>query len=267
MLLQLEVRNPNRTPIPHWNKASGLSGVGLFEFKPGLNVIYGRNGTGKSTLITALAALTHCLDSNWATVSKVSISRFNRPTGYANGLLLTHDGSPVRYLGTEAMCRTPRTGVRKRDDIIVSAEARGATKNLSQGQVSTGNLIRLLKAEQTRLRREVTRDKIPESWYPLYDVAMESIENVKKRRDKRTTILLDEVDRSLDFVRQAEYWKQLRILSTHTQVIVASHSPFAVAAPAHFIEMTPGYLNASKKALSCLAPKKVSSVSVTKVSK
>ncbi len=68
-------------------------------------------------------------------------------------------------------------------------------------------------------------------------------------------ILLDEIERSLDFAKQAAVWKQLRqfLADGLHQVIIASHSPFAVSVPgASYIETVPGYLDSSRKALALL---------------
>ena len=70
------------------------------------------------------------------------------------------------------------------------------------------------------------------------------------------TVLLDEPDKSLSIPNQQALWTQsLPGLARHCQVIVATHSPFALAAPAPVtvIEFEPGYVEACRAAVRALA--------------
>jgi len=68
------------------------------------------------------------------------------------------------------------------------------------------------------------------------------------------TILMDEPERSLDLPAQVLFWRFVRAFSDRCQFIVASHSFYALAIPeAHYIELTPGYLNVSNHCLGLLA--------------
>jgi energy-coupling factor transporter ATP-binding protein EcfA2 len=257
MIYELCIDDPKHTPVPHWHKVKFLKGQDRIEFKPGLNIIYGPNGSGKSTLLTGLAILMHCWHSNWPRVSKESIMDFFRPVGLCGGMVLEHDGSPARYLGVEPPGFPPEKGVEKVAlSLKSSTDMRGkSTNNMSHGQATVSHLIRFLKAKPERVRYSFTRAKATAKWAPIYEVGIESIKNVRKQRGvpKQQVILLDEIDRSLDFAKQAGVWKQLRHLATDHQIIIASHSPFAVSVPgAHYIETTPHYLQNSRKALSLI---------------
>ena len=67
------------------------------------------------------------------------------------------------------------------------------------------------------------------------------------------TVLLDEPDLHLDIPSQANLWKQLVDLAKREQVIVTSHSVFAVAVPgAAYIDLVPGYLAECRKSVEGL---------------
>jgi hypothetical protein len=67
------------------------------------------------------------------------------------------------------------------------------------------------------------------------------------------TILMDEPDRSLDLPNQTTLWRFVRACAREAQVIVASHSVFALNVPeATYVEVDPGHLEASKAAVALL---------------
>jgi energy-coupling factor transporter ATP-binding protein EcfA2 len=260
MLYRLVIENPEATPVPHWEKVKFLSQPGVIEFKPGLNVVFGQNGTGKSTLINGLARLMHCQDENWPLVTRASVSHFLRFPGIiADGLVLEHDGSPGRYLGIHPAATVPERGV-ERVNIAMSENrsiSKRASSQMSSGQASVTKLIRFLRHDATKVRYSAKSNTIGAQLQPVWEVAVRAIKNGKPQAGmpKQQVILLDEVDHNLDFAHQALVWKTLRALIAdgQHQVIIASHSPFAVNVPgAHYIETTPGYLAAARAALSLL---------------
>jgi len=259
MIYHLSILDQKKTPVPHWPKVPFLKDRDGFDFHPGLNIIYGPNGSGKSTLLTGLAILMHVWQTNWPRVTKESVMLFNRPGGLATGLLLDHDGSPARYLGVDEPSFAPvGNGISTQElaALKTTPDMRGkASKNMSHGQASVARLVRFLKAKPERVRYSMSARKATKEWRTYYDCAVTSLKNTRqvKGKPKQQVILLDEVDRSLDFAKQAAVWKQLRLLAQDHQIIIASHSPFAVNVPgAHYIETTPDYLNNSRKALSLL---------------
>jgi ABC-type cobalamin transport system ATPase subunit len=259
MIYELHVRSPKLSPVKHWDKVDWLKGKKLIEFKPGINVVYGLNGTGKSTLLSGLAMLEHCWRSNWPRVDKTSIGDFLGSSGrYLDGLLLEHDGSPCRYLGVDDPDHAPKDAVVNNDLALeTKREAHGRALHLmSHGQATLNKLIRFLKAEPQKVRHVLKDKNVATEWRGWYTAATESLFNATKRKDmpRQQTILLDEVDRSLDFTKQASVWKQVRLLAeSNHQIIIASHSPWAAVQPhAHYIETTPGYLERTRKALGVL---------------
>lgn len=68
----------------------------------------------------------------------------------------------------------------------------------------------------------------------------------------RVTALLDEPDAHLSIPAQAELWRRLERLAANVQLVVATHSPFALSANATIIEMVPGYVDACRAALRTL---------------
>lgn len=255
MINKLIVRNKRLTPIPYWNKVGFLKDKKEIEFKPGLNIVFGPNGSGKSTLLSALAILLHVKESNWPVVSKDSLGPFMRPSGFTTGLLLEHDGGPARYLGIADPGFPPKKDVASQRVRLETAKETKykALHDMSHGQATVAKLVSFLSAKPTKVRYAISKTKLSGSWEKLWDIGTESLANVTVDGEPQQVILLDEVDRSLDFAKQHEVWRELREMAKTTQIIIASHSPFAVSAPgAHYIETTPDYLSASRQALHLL---------------
>ena len=258
MIHSLTIRDPNNTPVSHWNKVPFLKGQEKIEFKPGMNILFGRNGSGKSTLISALAMLLHCYNSNWPLVNRDSVFNFNKKY-LADGLLLEHDGAPARYMGLEEIATAPDKSVEK-VDIQLGVEKATMLKALHQQSAGQGQITRLQRffaTQPQKVRASLTRASIGKDFHDLYDVATESLKNVKKTKGevKQQVIILDEVDKSLDFARQSKVWNEIdRLLETgEYQFIIASHSPWAAKYKnANYIETEPGYLAATRTALNLL---------------
>lgn len=56
MIRSLEILDSKNTFLKWLGNVEALSTPRKFEFKPGLNVIWGRNGAGKSTIIRRIKA-------------------------------------------------------------------------------------------------------------------------------------------------------------------------------------------------------------------
>jgi energy-coupling factor transporter ATP-binding protein EcfA2 len=261
MIYQLLIEDPEATPVSHWDKVPFLNEEKVIEFKPGLNIVLGPNGTGKSTVIDGVARLLHCREQNWPVVTKASCDVFSRSDGIlATGLTLVHDGQPARYLGIHSMAVVPEARAVTSVELAISenkATKGKALPKLSAGQASVAKLIRFLKHDAAKTRYKLKTADIGPSYKPVWEAAVASLKGGKAKTGapKQQTILLDEIEANLDFAHQAMVWKTLRALveDGKHQVIVASHSAFAINVPgAHYIETSPGYLEASRAALRLL---------------
>lgn len=261
MIYQLVISDPEATPVFHWAKVPFLNEEKTITFKPGLNIVLGPNGTGKSTVIDGIARLLHCREQNWPVVTKTSCDFFSRSDGVvATGLALEHDGQPARYLGIQSLAVVPDTKAVASVELAISEgkATRGkAVQKLSAGQASVAKLIRFLKHDAVKTRYKLKTTEIGPSYKPVWEAAVASLKGGKAKpgAPKQQTILLDEIEMNLDFAHQAMVWKTLRALveDGKHQIIVASHSPFAISVPgAHYIETSPGYLEASRAALRLL---------------
>ena len=269
MIYKLDIRDATQTPVKWLSSVEAFKKPRAFEFKPGLNVLWGRNGSGKTSLTKVLARLFHCEQGNHPTVSKESLStlvgdRFD-PINLTKGVAIEHDGQGVRHFDPGHAVGLSSGGAAFDWDFGTE----GIQNQIFKGSAGQTNMFRF-----DRILNEIVAGVVPEVEWKIPRVAVndlwrERIDLAKTILKKNAakgppTILLDEPERSYDLNAQIGVWRLLRAYADQVQFIVASHSLFALKIPdAHYIELSPGYLTSSETALEILQkwpeekPKKV----------
>ncbi len=257
---------------PRYGYAAELAffkGRRKLDFKPGLNVMFAPNGSGKSTVLSMLGDSMCALQGGTSAVTETAVhegidmlgSLRNPRTGEKKsmrdkfGLHVEHDGQPVLY-------GDPRKSVGLMggafdDDFF----EQGITNVLAGGRASSGQnalrkmapLLAVLKGDApfpTAIRRTMRPEHVNELWQQalaLLDKRFEpSIEQ------GQPTLLLDEPESGFSLVWQSRLWRALTAPSVaeRFQVIVASHSPFALGhAGVNYIDLEPGFREEAEAAL------------------
>lgn len=265
MIYKLKIKDPTQTPVPWLAKVEAFKAPRAFEFKPGLNILWGRNGAGKTSLTKVLARLFHCEQGNHPLVTQESLSELVREDiDLKKGLKITHDGQGVRHFDPGHAVGLMGGGAAFDWDFGMAGIANTMFKG-SAGQTTMFRFDRLMTEIITGAVPEVAW-KFPRSakgpWSTRVKLAEHFLEgNAKKGQP---TVLLDEPERSYDLNTQIGVWRLLRAYADQVQFIVASHSLCALKIPeAHYIELSPGYLANSEAVLGILAkwpeekPKKI----------
>jgi len=261
MIYKLDILDPTKTPVPWLATIEALAKPRTFEFKPGLNVLWGRNGSGKTSLTKVLARLFHCEQGNQPHVTQESLAeltgnRFHEVVDLKKSLKVTHDGQGVRHFDPGH---------------AVGLMGGAAAFDWSFGDEGIANAMFKGSAGQTtmfrfdRLITEIIAGEVPEvvwkfprehgrgndTWAKRIKIADHFLEG---NADKgQPTILLDEPERSYDLNAQIGVWRFLRAYADQIQFIVASHSLFALKIPgAHYVELSPRYLAGSEAVLEIL---------------
>lgn len=259
MIYALRIKDPAKTPVKWLPQVPALQQPRTFEFKPGLNILWGRNGSGKTSLTKILARLFHCEQGNQPLVTQESLSTLvggdlREDVNIKAGVEIDHDGQGVRHFDPGHAVGLMGGGAAFDWDF----GKEGIINTLFKGSAGQTTMFRF-----DRLINEIVEGKIPEvEWKfprarnsPLWaDRVKLAAFFLKGRRERgQPTITLDEPERSYDLSAQVGVWRFLRAYADQVQFIVAPHSLCALKIPgAHYIELSPGYLARSESVLEIL---------------
>ena len=229
-----------------------------YKFKPGINVIIGKNGCGKSTLLGLIYEYTLCSRTIVSEVPKNLLSLndlYDMDGKLYGGIKIHHDykGGVFRYL--------PKGELRKFGDETVMENIENMSIFMSK--CSTGESIleclgmlfkKMFSGNTYRFPLKELKSKSKE----LNDYWREKIENLIEYYEKNNvnlspgeheyTVLMDEPDRNLDIQNVQEIYQILSYHKPETQVIAVIHNPLLIyklskiPETVNIIEMTPGYL-------------------------
>ena len=207
----------------------------LISFKPGINVIFGQNGTGKSTILSMLAL---SLAAKQGGISKVTHNWMNH--SFKEGYEVSHDGQPALYCDTKTDVGLVG-GMAGFDDDFFENGLMAAQRKASSGLTTLSRLEPIMDV--------LLKDK------PMPD----TIENnngkiVGKIQKGQKTILIDEPESGLSYILQSRFMPKIieGAKRNNIQLIVASHSPFFLGYDddeINLIEMEPNYIIETSLAL------------------
>jgi energy-coupling factor transporter ATP-binding protein EcfA2 len=209
VIYKLEILDPTKTPVPWLARVEALAKPHAFEFKPGLNVLWGRNGSGKTSLTRVLARLFHCEQGNRSIVTQESLRELaggkilDDGVDVKAGLSVRHDGQCVRHF--DPSHAVGLMGGMAAFDWDFGAE--GLTNAMFKGSAGQTTMFRF-----DRLINEIVAGVVPEVewkfsranrsgvWAPRAKLAEHFLKGNAK--EGQPTIILDEPERSFDLNAQ-----------------------------------------------------------------
>jgi ABC-type transport system involved in cytochrome c biogenesis ATPase subunit len=221
-------------------------------FTPGLNILVGANGSGKSTIIKACAAYSSVVEEGWSRLlSPLEAGGLGGypqfPEAYAHKLgfkaEVAWDGE-MSYLQN-----TEQSDVR---DASTPEKIMLKLSGASSGEYRLDMLHQAIKsfAGHHLPKFEMPAGPANDTWKTCYQRQLDYINKLPKTG--RQTLLLDEPERSLSVENQLMLWAEtIPFLAQHCQILIASHSIASLFYDkANIIETTPGYVDKSRKLLN-----------------
>ena len=249
MIHRLEISDLENCVLAYAKHVEFLNGKQSLEFTPGVNILWGRNGSGKSTVLEIMARWLCCFDGDTQLLGKYTLSCLSQWDYQSSasipkdGVIPIHDGNPVTHFDP-----SKEVGVQG-GSICSDFGLRGLQNIMSKGS-SGENALRdlyptlegLVSGKFPELRMNVRPGDPHETFLREGNVPPQEKTNIP-------TILLDEPCRSLDLDRVVGFWQRIAE-AKGVQVIVATHSPFALHVPgANYIDLSPGYLQCVRDVL------------------
>ena len=241
MITSLQIQSGYGAKIPMLKKP--------LQFNAGLNILWGPNGCGKTTLLKTLAAYSFCPGGGWTRLfapmeilgllGDAAVQLPEALAKFAPGHAKAEfgwDRIPVFFSNGNDGVRIDAFAEDETDspDGITSVEEQmlSALKPKSSGETRASKLDNAL-----RLLQSAPDFAVFEPSKAINDLAkacfQAQADYLAKRTDpatSRVTILMDEPDKHLDAEKAYAFWTELvPHLSQHAQVIISSHHPFCLS--------------------------------------
>lgn len=247
-----------------------------FEFSDGINLIVGNNGAGKSVILNTLKAYTGIETGGWTKFNSpqtLGCGRLNGPTDFPHAYATY---SPANCKARVIWDGTPtlfNNGDLKTSEVLLFLNFQQFGDGITSSDDLEKQLTQFPSAGQYRAMKinkiiNLLNDGAPK--YTKDDIPRykDDIDNYYAKREwdywqyinklyndtfgkGNTTVLLDEPERSLSYVKQKDFFLNILPTQLNTQVIIATHSLYALFCPnANIIEMENGYISGLKDAIT-----------------
>lgn len=233
MIFKLTINDHQNTPIHYWKDHSVLTSLKEISFEPGVNILCGKNKSGKSSILRLLAHFFYAYESG---------KTYLCPTGHR----AMH---PYVYVGGKDGSR---------NTVIKSATIDHDEQGVGYANFGPAEYYKKAPIFDEFFAKFPPRTAIPiarDNFITSADITIAEEFFKSSRTIGAPTLLLDTPDGGLDLLGQFALWDKLsQVKPDDYQLIIATNSPFALGIPGfNYIELTPGFYSTAKGAVSSWA--------------
>lgn len=255
MITEIIIKDNKKAPIHYLSNVFDNDKV--FSFKPGINIIIGPNGCGKTTLMKLIQFYTLCNKQYYSSMYKEALE-FGQYFDMSSGELL--DGVDVKADYQLSTFNFMHSNELKNCDVLSSID--NTLLHVSSNASSTGQSV--MNALKLFFQKIFGRDV--DLTFPLKEIRRmsKSSNNTWQKRfsemlayykrnhtetePRQYTILMDEPDRNLDIDNLEEIYHIVSTNRPDTQLICVIHNQVLINRLSkkkniHFIELENGYLD------------------------
>lgn len=249
MVFKVEIKDNKKSPLHYLPDLDNFQNGKKYCFTPGVNIIVGENGCGKTTLMKLLeyylmVDYNDCGRGNYnSNISRLYQRQYDC-TGFYDGVEVYADYEKNTF-------RLSHAGEKEKDQAIKTFEDFGAIYDQKHASTGEGVVIAINSLFSYMFGKKATLTfnyKQFEKDYPEY---WKFIKEHKMKGDE-WTILMDEPDRNLSLENISQIKSILSFHKPQTQVIAVIHNPLLIYSLSklddiNIIEMTEGYVKKVKK--------------------
>ena len=257
MITSVKIKDNTKTPFEYASDIEAFENSREFIFKPGVNVIIGKNGSGKLTLLNIISMYALCEKSMCSEMPAEALDFppiFDDNDKVLDGIDISSDyvGKVFRLL---PLIETDRNNVLKNInnfDLYANSIQKSYGEKVVLSLESLFNLMFGQKDYTFPIQDLVEYKKKSNAfWIKRIDNLLKYYERNRITLTESSfeyTVLMDEPDRNLDIDNVMQIYNVLSFHKPQTQIIAIVHNPALIYKLSkldcvNFIEMTEGYLN------------------------